>query len=604
METHRFEAPGLQFTEDIAPLIDRLGYSRPMASTDRAVLLGEVSRVAAAPDIPTPAAKTYDQLSESDRKRLSSMLMMSFHSPGEFISEKEKDEQRIKNEMQFPSDPQKQARFMLYLRHKRSLESGSVVNYDIAPPDMTSWQVQREKDEFSRLITQFDLAPSHSSTSIQDPMSDSSGVSDLAKPLLDAVATRNTKASITIQQSLSSSEKPDFAAAARMKLFGRLTREKAEWRPEKLLCKRFGELNPFKDAPAPAASTGTAAADSSNTKVLDMLGIGFSAATGLTPSIGTADGSSKTAGLSYFARPGDGIRNSSAPIVLEQSKSANSAVLELIKEEDKEPTEIPPEKPSIDLFRAIFEDSNDNDNVLESLEEIEEESDTKATSSSAHGLQNALHSSKVPELESAGQINSSPAPAFKNDTVSSLPVSQLAATSSKPVNTEALALLSSLSSQMQQPTLKQAVKSDDQSPFSSSKQMMKSEPFVKKEISQQKTVPIDSSAVKKYADPESLSSSDELIVETADERLSRLQRDQIRSNASGSDWISKKPKKKSKKSFVDPVPSTVVALLNEFDEIRKERKKAKKKSKAKKHEKTKKKRTKKSEGSSNSDSSN
>jgi G patch domain-containing protein 1 len=588
LETHRFEAPGVQFADDIAPLMDRLGYSR-LGSADRAVLLGEISRTTSGiqgvvasikEPPPTPAPKTYDQLSDSDRKRLTSMLMKGFHSPGEFVSEKEKDEQRRKNEMQFSSDPQKQARFMLYLRHKRSLESGSVVPYEIATSDMTSWQLHREKDEFSKLITQFDLVPSQSASST---ISLDSDASDLAKPLLDALVTRDAKASIAIQKSLASSEKPDFAAAARMKLFGRLTREKEEWRPHKLLCKRFGELDPFKDAAPPANSSAPNPLDSSNIKVLDMLGIGFAASTSLTPTIGTADGSSKTAGLSYLARPADGIRSSSEPILLEKSKST-SAVLELIKEEDKEPEEPVPEKPSIDLFRAIFEDSNDDAPPEEAEVEEESEIDSQVTSSSAHELQNALK----PDSEAKSVLKN------EDHGTQSPQLSSPRAAVSK--NADALALSSSISTRFESTkslppaTLKQTIKSEETS--------------IKKEIAA-----VSPGVTHKTASvvEEQTSSSDDLIVETSEERLERLRRDQVRNTASSADWISKKPKKKvddtSKKQRViaEPIPSSVSTLLSEFDELRKQRKKGKKKSKAKKHEKSKKKHKKKSSSSSDSE---
>ena len=37
----------------------------------------------------------------------------------------------------------------------------------------------------------------------------------------------------------------DYRAAAALKMFGKWTREEADWKPERLLCKRFGVADPF-----------------------------------------------------------------------------------------------------------------------------------------------------------------------------------------------------------------------------------------------------------------------------------------------------------------------------------------------------------------------
>jgi len=70
----------------------------------------------------------------------------------------------------------------------------------------------------------------------------------LYKPLTTSMSSRFVSAGTSQDVENAETEKTnDSMKAAELKLFGRLTREKIEWHPAKLLCIRFNVKHPYGD---------------------------------------------------------------------------------------------------------------------------------------------------------------------------------------------------------------------------------------------------------------------------------------------------------------------------------------------------------------------
>uniref|UniRef100_A0A8D2L4Y5 G-patch domain containing 1 n=1 Tax=Varanus komodoensis TaxID=61221 RepID=A0A8D2L4Y5_VARKO len=127
----------------------------------------------------------------------------------------------------FAKDPEKQKRYENYLeslKHGKKDELESCLD-----PGMTEWERGREQEEFSRSALLY-----RSSSSV------------LASRFTPAKHEDDTdKAEVPRDQE---TDVADKEAAAKMKMFGKLTREKFEWHPDKLLCKRFNIPDPYSES--------------------------------------------------------------------------------------------------------------------------------------------------------------------------------------------------------------------------------------------------------------------------------------------------------------------------------------------------------------------
>ncbi|XP_067905115.1 G patch domain-containing protein 1 isoform X2 [Heterodontus francisci] len=124
----------------------------------------------------------------------------------------------------FLKNPEKQKRYEAYVE---KLNSGQNDALDSSlDPNMTEWEREREQYEFSR------AAMLYCSTS-----------ASLSSRFTRAKLTEDTdKVEVPKEQE---GDINDKEAAVKMKMFGHLTRDKLEWHPEKLLCKRFNVPDPY-----------------------------------------------------------------------------------------------------------------------------------------------------------------------------------------------------------------------------------------------------------------------------------------------------------------------------------------------------------------------
>jgi G patch domain-containing protein 1 len=134
------------------------------------------------------------------------------------------------------------------------------------------------------------------------------------------------------------------AKAAQMKMFGRLTRETAEWVPARLLCVRFNVKNPFADDKEAAAGSKKKKAPSFDAAEL------FSKLDDEQPP--SRRGTTAAAGATSTTAKSDG-------------DGVQAVAMEVQEEEEQAP-----EKPPMDLFKAIFADSDSESSSEENNDEV------------------------------------------------------------------------------------------------------------------------------------------------------------------------------------------------------------------------------------------
>ncbi|XP_069822274.1 G patch domain-containing protein 1 [Dendropsophus ebraccatus] len=124
----------------------------------------------------------------------------------------------------FEKNPEKQKRYENYIR---SLHKGQKDALDSClDASMTEWERSREREEFMRSAMLYKPTNSHlSSRFTRGKYEDDSDKVEVPR---DQEGDLNDK-----------------AAAVKMKMFGKLTRDKYEWHPDRVLCKRFNVPDPY-----------------------------------------------------------------------------------------------------------------------------------------------------------------------------------------------------------------------------------------------------------------------------------------------------------------------------------------------------------------------
>ncbi|KAJ7089863.1 hypothetical protein B0H15DRAFT_839551 [Mycena belliarum] len=241
----------------------------------------------------------------------------------------------------FATDPNKQARYTAYLE--------SQVNVEVPPPPPTPMPGQRI-DEFNKELEDYAKAAL------------------IFKPLSGAMAGRFTSATIVehgpqIHEGLYTPSAEDLARkeaelqkieeekispkahAARMGMYGPMTRETQPWQPAKLLCKRFKvkEPNPPEEIPADAPPQAAYADPTSGTPATGW--DQFSAPTGSS----SGGGSTTTKGRRDLSNIGLGEDDAQGRDVLTY------------------------ERPAMEVFKAIFasDDEDSDDDARDNLDDAE-----------------------------------------------------------------------------------------------------------------------------------------------------------------------------------------------------------------------------------------
>ncbi|CAH2324209.1 G patch domain-containing 1 [Pelobates cultripes] len=124
----------------------------------------------------------------------------------------------------FDKNPEKQKRYENYIRSLHQGQKGALESSLDA--NMTEWERGREQDEFMRSAMLY----KPSSTTLSSRFTRAKHEDDLDK----VEVARDEEGDLN-----------DKASAVKMKMFGKLTRDKFEWHPDKLLCKRFNIPDPY-----------------------------------------------------------------------------------------------------------------------------------------------------------------------------------------------------------------------------------------------------------------------------------------------------------------------------------------------------------------------
>uniref|UniRef100_A0A8D0HAG1 G patch domain-containing protein 1 n=1 Tax=Sphenodon punctatus TaxID=8508 RepID=A0A8D0HAG1_SPHPU len=277
----------------------------------------------------------------------------------------------------FANYPEKQKRYEHYIY---SLKQGQKVEAleNCLDPNMTEWEQGREQEEFFRAASFYKSSnPVLSSRFIHAKHEDDTDKTEVPRDQENDI--------------------DDKEAAVKMKMFGKLTRDKFEWHPEKVLCKRFNIPDPYSDS----SIVGLPKVKRYKYSVFNFLTIPVSATTSLTqPTNETTqqnNASSKSKKPSRWdvsdkeKKKKDSIsefislarskvdQHQPEPTIKKDTSKINEPLLNKAisestyqKEEEEEET-----RPSMDLFKAIF--ASFSDEKSSSSEEESDEEENKVT---------------------------------------------------------------------------------------------------------------------------------------------------------------------------------------------------------------------------------
>ncbi|XP_053127014.1 G patch domain-containing protein 1 isoform X2 [Hemicordylus capensis] len=272
----------------------------------------------------------------------------------------------------FGKQPEKQKRYENYIETLKHEKKDTVES--CLDQNMTEWERGREQEEFSRAAVLY-----KSSSSV------------LSSRFTHAKHEDDTdKVEVPRDQEMDIDDKE---AAAKMKMFGKLTREKFEWHPDKLLCKRFNVPDPYSES----CIVGLPKVKRDKYSVFNFLTVSDSALKTLSKptNVGVEESSipnkpkkpsrwdvsdkekKKKDAISEFisvARSKVNVQEQPPTPVNEKDKNrTNEAVSNKTASESighNEEVEEEESRPSMDLFKAIFASSSD-----EKSSSSEEESD-------------------------------------------------------------------------------------------------------------------------------------------------------------------------------------------------------------------------------------
>ncbi|GAB6032590.1 G patch domain-containing protein 1 [Chamberlinius hualienensis] len=239
----------------------------------------------------------------------------------------------------FANDEDKQKRYEFYLYLKKIKNEGEIVKY--FPASYSRWEKERELEEFSR-------------------------ASDLYKPMASEMASRFVSSGhINPANNVESEQVQPPDGLSKPVVHPQVSRETVEWHPDPMLCKRFNVPNPFPESQivgvVNAVKKGKSTAnyfailDSKSENVADIP---------TPPNNSRAEPSSEpgTSKKSLF----DGLDKKPIPtFTIPSAEEVEAEENEMSEDEESETAERPP----IDLFRAIFANSDSEEDAQENATE-------------------------------------------------------------------------------------------------------------------------------------------------------------------------------------------------------------------------------------------
>ncbi|NXC57403.1 GPTC1 protein, partial [Aleadryas rufinucha] len=314
----------------------------------------------------------------------------------------------------FAKNPEKQKRYENFVKSLKKGEKDTLERF--LDPNMTEWERGREQEEFFRAAMFY----RSSNSTLSSRFTRAKYEDDVDK----VEVPRDQENDID-----------DKETAVKMKMFGKLTRDKFEWHPDKLLCKRFNVRDPYPDSsvvglpkvkrdkysvfnfltvPEPTTSVTQA----TNEKIQDSNGLNKPK----KPSRWDVSDKEKEKkdSISEFislARSKAGVQQQPPVPATEDCGTGTSEILPtLVTNEDKNQEE-ESGRPPMDLFKAIFVSSSD-----EKSSSSEEESDEEQQPTTSERESETTKQVDVPDSSSSNVQES--VTARTDSGISSLPTSK------------------------------------------------------------------------------------------------------------------------------------------------------------------------------------
>ncbi|KAF9348711.1 hypothetical protein BGX26_012889 [Mortierella sp. AD094] len=332
------------FHDDIKPIHPASRREQPkLTADDRALVLGETP-------IDAPRRSVFEYISAENKNRLDNILGFVMDVEGEKRLkkdhwevpkiEKSAAEAALMGFIPFSDNVAKQNRYKQYLNVQAGISDEKIELVEgFSGEDMT-----KELNEFVQAARIFKPL----SSSMANRFTTATKVIEFAKPTAGLRSAEDIKTSEKTTPKPSMVEKMEIpvgvlksqaAKAAAMGMFGPLTRTVVEFYPSKLLCKRFNVPNPH---PAHKDSGPETAKDLLDKKTMDAM------------MVNRAPGGGMSTDDIALGNP----QESSPP---DTQDLTGNVEIEPAKSEPED--EVQQERPSMDIFKAIFDDSDSDSDI-------------------------------------------------------------------------------------------------------------------------------------------------------------------------------------------------------------------------------------------------
>lgn len=363
--------------------LENLTFSPKSSEEGQALTVADRQEMLGEEPLPTPKKSVFDYMSKEDKERVmlsskditskiaskasatASRSLTTVSAPRGWTSKVHSGHSSFKP---FAKDPAKQARYESFLSTRNGEE---VCQPSSNESGLTEWEREREKEEFIR------------SAALYRPLN-----STLASRFTTAKQTDDNRTVYEDVLAQQSSDTSGQVKAARMKMFGKLTRDVFEWHPNNIMCKRFNIPNPYPGSDVIGVPKGRR--------------VKFSLGDFITPQ--AENSSAKQTSSSESERESEKLGNSAnvvaTPEVLPKSSEYTSASVEsssvansvggqtavrlLTSETKQDEANSPPKRPPMDLFKAIFAESSEDEskeNDIEDANVLRNQTENKTASS-------------------------------------------------------------------------------------------------------------------------------------------------------------------------------------------------------------------------------
>nr|CAG8481626.1 2015_t:CDS:10 [Entrophospora candida] len=218
-----------------------------LIAEQRGELLGETP-------LKAPARSVFDYISRKDKEKLDNIISYRFDTVGESPKDQNDKVQipkigkdiamaALKGFIPFSDNKNKQMRYKQFLEAQAEIISEELIRQ---PEGMTSEEYAKELDEFSQATRIFRPMSSMLASRFTSSSNSSLEISNddnnrsVEKIIEDGSYLKR-------QEDIRKQTQSTAETAARMNMFGTLTRSKTEFYPNRLLCKRFNIANPHPD---------------------------------------------------------------------------------------------------------------------------------------------------------------------------------------------------------------------------------------------------------------------------------------------------------------------------------------------------------------------